>query len=205
MIAIGAVVGDWTGGSALLQPCYHVLNGLPYTLIMRVAQGLECGSHAAAPAVHTIRRVVHRYPSWSRGCWMCLFRSSSRSGMHATPTCRWLCCKRFVLAHQRPRPAPAGGGEDACTQAGSLRHGEPPQGALAASLTQRDMWVMHSALGRGRGAGGEGVLCIAPMHLIPAPLPASSRWRKVAVCYIKNQLVARVMGEQKRCAPVNQM
>ncbi|HBW66107.1 MAG TPA: hypothetical protein DEF43_02885 [Chloroflexus aurantiacus] len=67
------------------------------------------------------------------------------------------------------------------------------------------MWVMHSALGRGRGAGGEGVLCIAPMHLIPAPLPASSRWRKVAVCYIKNQLVARVMGEQKRCAPVNQM
>jgi hypothetical protein len=63
MIAIGAVVSDRLGGSALHQPCYHMLNGLPYPLFMRVAQGLECGSHAAAPAVLTIRRVVHRYPS----------------------------------------------------------------------------------------------------------------------------------------------
>ena len=29
MIAMGAVVGDWAGGSAPLQPCYHVLDGLP--------------------------------------------------------------------------------------------------------------------------------------------------------------------------------
>ncbi|HBW66361.1 MAG TPA: hypothetical protein DEF43_04200 [Chloroflexus aurantiacus] len=57
--------------SAQLQPCYHVLDGLPYVRIMWVSQGLDCGSHAAAPAVHTIRRVVRRSPSWSRGCWMC--------------------------------------------------------------------------------------------------------------------------------------
>jgi len=68
MIAMGGVLGDWPSGSALLQPCYHVLNGLPYTRIMRVSHGVECGSHAAALAVHTIRRVAYRYPSWSRGC-----------------------------------------------------------------------------------------------------------------------------------------
>ncbi len=67
-IAMGAVVGDWSGDRAQLQPWYHVLNGLPYTRIMGVSRSLECGSHAAAPAVHTIRRVVRRYPSWSRGC-----------------------------------------------------------------------------------------------------------------------------------------
>jgi hypothetical protein len=32
------------------------------------ARHLECGSHAAAPAVLAIRRVGHRSPSWSRGC-----------------------------------------------------------------------------------------------------------------------------------------
>mgnify|MGYP005861006239 CR=1 len=58
------------GGSAQRQPCYHVLDGLPYVRITCVSQGLECGSHAAAPAVLTIRRVVRRSPSWSRGCWM---------------------------------------------------------------------------------------------------------------------------------------
>jgi hypothetical protein len=46
-----------------------------------------------------------------------------------------------VPAHQRSWPAPAGGGDDACTQAGSLRHGE----RLQPDLTQRDMWVMHRA------------------------------------------------------------
>ncbi|ABY35129.1 MAG TPA: hypothetical protein DEF43_16540 [Chloroflexus aurantiacus] len=92
MTVMGTVVGDWPDGSALLQPCYHVLNGLPYPLVMRVAQGLECGSHAAAPAVLTIQRVVHRYPSWSQGCWMCLFRSSSRSGTNA------LTARRHVVA-----------------------------------------------------------------------------------------------------------
>jgi|GEM_PF-1702855 hypothetical protein len=46
-------------------------------------------------------------------------------------------------AHQRPRPAPAGGGGDTCTQAGSLRHRE----RLDPDLTQRDMWVMHSPSG----------------------------------------------------------
>ncbi|HBW68340.1 MAG TPA: hypothetical protein DEF43_14525, partial [Chloroflexus aurantiacus] len=43
--AIGAVVGDWPGGRAPLQPCQHVLDGLPYPLVMRVAHGVECGSH----------------------------------------------------------------------------------------------------------------------------------------------------------------
>ncbi|HBW68548.1 MAG TPA: hypothetical protein DEF43_15650 [Chloroflexus aurantiacus] len=68
MIAIGAMLGDWPGDSAPLQPCQHVLDGLPYTRIMCVSHSLECGSHAAAPAVLTIRRVAYRYPSWSRGC-----------------------------------------------------------------------------------------------------------------------------------------
>ena len=62
MIAMGGVLGDWPSGSALLQPCYHVLNGLPYTRIMRMSNSLECGSHAAAPAVHTIRRGLQRTP-----------------------------------------------------------------------------------------------------------------------------------------------
>jgi hypothetical protein len=65
MIAMGAVVDDWHGGSAPLQPCQHVLNGLPYTRIMCVSRSLACGSHAAAPAVLTIRRVVERCPGWS--------------------------------------------------------------------------------------------------------------------------------------------
>ncbi|GIV92493.1 MAG: hypothetical protein KatS3mg056_1202 [Chloroflexus sp.] len=42
-------------------------------------------------------------------------------------------------AQQRPQPAPAGDGENASTQASSLRHGE----RLQPSLTQRDMWVMR--------------------------------------------------------------
>ncbi|RMG45957.1 MAG: hypothetical protein D6716_18735 [Chloroflexi bacterium] len=71
MIAMDAVVGDWSGDSAQLQPCQHVLDGLPYPLGMHVSHGLECGSHAAAPAVLTIRRVAHRYPSWSWRYWMC--------------------------------------------------------------------------------------------------------------------------------------
>jgi hypothetical protein len=68
MIAIGAVLGDRLGDSAPLQPCRHVLDGLPYTLIIRVSRRLECGSQAAAPAVLTIRRVAYRYPSRSRRC-----------------------------------------------------------------------------------------------------------------------------------------
>ena len=79
-------------------------------------------------------------PSWSRGCWMGSCRSSRPSGMHAIPARRRLCCKRFVPAHQRPRPAPDGGGDDAGTRASSPRHGERWQ----SGLTQRDMWVMHS-------------------------------------------------------------
>ncbi|HBW65863.1 MAG TPA: hypothetical protein DEF43_01590 [Chloroflexus aurantiacus] len=71
MIAMGAVVGDWPGGSAPLQPCYHMPDGLPYARIMCVSRGMECGSHAAAAAVLTIRRVPHRSPSWSRRYWMC--------------------------------------------------------------------------------------------------------------------------------------
>jgi hypothetical protein len=52
-----------------------VLDELFYPLVMRVSQGVECGSHAAAPAVPTIWRVARRYPSWSWGCWMCSFQS----------------------------------------------------------------------------------------------------------------------------------
>ncbi|GIV87230.1 MAG: hypothetical protein KatS3mg054_1259 [Chloroflexus sp.] len=79
---------SWPGGSAPLQPCRHVLDGLPFPLVMHVSRCLACGSHAAAPAVLTIQRVVHRYSSWSRGCWICLCRSSSRSGMNALPARR---------------------------------------------------------------------------------------------------------------------
>jgi hypothetical protein len=65
MIAMDAVVGDWSGGSAPLWPCQHVLDGLPYPLVMRVSRSLECGSHAAALSALTIRRVVERCPGWS--------------------------------------------------------------------------------------------------------------------------------------------
>ncbi|MGQ9874614.1 MAG: hypothetical protein ACUVSL_05070 [Chloroflexus sp.] len=51
---------DWPSGKALLQPCRHVLDGLPYLLGMRVSRSLECGSHAAAPAALTIRRMAYR-------------------------------------------------------------------------------------------------------------------------------------------------
>jgi hypothetical protein len=68
MIAMDAVVGDWPGGSAPRQPCRHVLDGLPYPLVMRVSRGVACGSHAAVAAALTIQRVAYRYPSWSRGC-----------------------------------------------------------------------------------------------------------------------------------------
>ncbi len=35
----------------------HALDRLPYPLVMRVLRCLECGSHAAAPAVLRARRV----------------------------------------------------------------------------------------------------------------------------------------------------
>ncbi|RMG45903.1 MAG: hypothetical protein D6716_19155 [Chloroflexi bacterium] len=88
MIAMGAVLSDWPSGNAPLQPCHHVLDGLPYPLVMRVSRRLECGSHAAAPAVLAIQRVAYRYPSWSRGGWMGSCRSSRRSGMKAIPARR---------------------------------------------------------------------------------------------------------------------
>ncbi len=69
MIAMGAGLSDWPGGNAPLQPCQHVLDGLPYPLVMRGLRSLECGSHAAAAAALVSRRVAYRYPSWSRGCW----------------------------------------------------------------------------------------------------------------------------------------
>jgi hypothetical protein len=71
MIAMYAIVGNWLGGSVQLQPCYHVPDGLTYVRTMCVAQGLACGSMAAALAVHTIRRMARHYPSWSRQYWMC--------------------------------------------------------------------------------------------------------------------------------------
>ncbi|GIV94967.1 MAG: hypothetical protein KatS3mg056_3676 [Chloroflexus sp.] len=57
-----AVLGDWPDGSAQLQPCYHVLKGLPYARIMCVSRSLACGSPAAAPVVLTIRRGLQRTP-----------------------------------------------------------------------------------------------------------------------------------------------
>jgi hypothetical protein len=51
-------------------------------------------------------------------------------------------------AHQRPRPASFGDGEDASTRAGSPRHEERWQ----FGLTQRDIWVMHSRWGEAIGA-----------------------------------------------------
>ncbi len=74
--------------SRRMTTCQHVLDGLPDPLVIHVSRSLECGSMAVATAVHTIRRVAHRYPSWSRECWMCSFRSSSRSGMNAIPALR---------------------------------------------------------------------------------------------------------------------
>ncbi|HBW67621.1 MAG TPA: hypothetical protein DEF43_10755 [Chloroflexus aurantiacus] len=65
MIAMGAVVGDWPGDSAPTQPCRHVLDGLPYPPIMHVSHSVECGSHTAAAAALTIRRVAERCPGWS--------------------------------------------------------------------------------------------------------------------------------------------
>jgi hypothetical protein len=62
MIAMYAVLVDWPGDSVQLQPCYRVLDGLPYAPVMCVSQGLECGSHAAAPAALTIRRGLQRTP-----------------------------------------------------------------------------------------------------------------------------------------------
>ena len=50
--------------------CYHVPDGLPYPLVMRVSQYLECGSHAAAPAVLAITWRSWRFP-----------RSSAPSGI----------------------------------------------------------------------------------------------------------------------------
>ena len=70
MIAMDAVVGDWPGDSAPLQPCRHVLDGLPYPLVMHVSHGLACGSIAAAPAVLAIRWRLQRLP-----------RSSAPSGI----------------------------------------------------------------------------------------------------------------------------
>ncbi|MGQ9527744.1 hypothetical protein [Chloroflexus sp.] len=62
---MSAIVDDWPSSNVLLQPCRHVLDGLPYPLGMRVSRSLECGSMAAAAAVLTIRRVASRSPSWS--------------------------------------------------------------------------------------------------------------------------------------------
>ncbi len=138
---MGAVVDDWPSGNALLQPCRHVLDGLPYPPGMRVSRSLECGSHAAAPAVLTIRCVAYRYPSWSLGCRMCSYRSSSRSGMHAIPARGRLVVRDSCLRTSGHGRHPTKVERNASTQAGSLRHVEH----LQPGLTQRDMWVMHSS------------------------------------------------------------
>ncbi|HBW65794.1 MAG TPA: hypothetical protein DEF43_01225, partial [Chloroflexus aurantiacus] len=87
--------------------------------------------------------------SWSRGCWMCSCRSSSRSGIHATPARRRIVapgsCLRTSGCGQH-LPAMAGmlaRRLEAC--ATESRHGEHVQ----TCLTQRDMWVMHREAGEG--------------------------------------------------------
>jgi len=40
--------------------CHHALDVLPCPLVIRVLRGMECGSHAAAAAVLTIRRMARR-------------------------------------------------------------------------------------------------------------------------------------------------
>ncbi|HBW65971.1 MAG TPA: hypothetical protein DEF43_02155 [Chloroflexus aurantiacus] len=42
-------------GREKLKPYHNALDWLPCPLVMRVARRLECGSHAAAAAVLTIR------------------------------------------------------------------------------------------------------------------------------------------------------
>jgi|FLYL01.1.fsa_nt_gi hypothetical protein len=42
------------------RQCHHSLDWVPYPLVMRVSQRVECDSDAAAPAVLTIRRVSRR-------------------------------------------------------------------------------------------------------------------------------------------------
>jgi hypothetical protein len=103
-----------------------------------------------ASRAHDLARGIP-FPILVTGCWMRSCRSSSRSGMHAIPAHRRLDCERFVPVHQRSRPAPAGGGDNAGTRAGSPRHRE----YLQSGLTQRDMWVMHSPLGAGTGDAGQ--------------------------------------------------
>ncbi|HBW66014.1 MAG TPA: hypothetical protein DEF43_02385 [Chloroflexus aurantiacus] len=47
-------------GRAKLRSCHHALDWLPLPVVMRVVRGVECGSHAAAAAVPTIRCVSYR-------------------------------------------------------------------------------------------------------------------------------------------------
>ncbi|GIV86504.1 MAG: hypothetical protein KatS3mg054_0533 [Chloroflexus sp.] len=147
MMAIGVGLSDWPGGSTSLQPYWHVLDGLPYPLVMHVSHGMACGSHAAAPAVLTIRRMAYRSPSWSRGCWMCLFRSSSQSGMNAIPVRRRLVvpgsCLRTSGHGQHLTAVAMTPARELEARATGSRHRDRWQ----SSLTQRDMWGMH------RGAG----------------------------------------------------
>ncbi len=66
---------------------------------VRVSHGLECGSHAAAPAVLTIRRVAYRSPFWSRGA------ESARADPRVGQACmRYLHVE--VLLHQVRACAP---------------------------------------------------------------------------------------------------
>ena len=57
-----AVLGDWPGGGAPLQPCQPVLDELLYPFVIRVSRSVACGSHAVAPAVLTIQRGLQRPP-----------------------------------------------------------------------------------------------------------------------------------------------
>ncbi|GIV95125.1 MAG: hypothetical protein KatS3mg056_3834 [Chloroflexus sp.] len=121
--------------------------------------------------------------------------------MHAIPVRRRLCCKRFVPMHQRSRPAPDGDGDDASTQAGSLRHGEHVQ----PGLTQRDMWVIHSQRGEvGRGSGNDvsgrkplvpnSTRCREPVQGCNIPPASGMAYR----CQVKSEPEARAPSSQGR-------
>jgi len=138
--------------------------GYRYRPVLPVTQRLECGSHAAAPAVLAITGGWQRLlcgPRGRRGCSAYLAFDHPRSHILTNTVHHrqkpWATSQSvgrgrgagFSPAHQRPPPAPASGGDDAGTRAGRPRHGE----RLQPSLTQRDMWVMHSPQ-RGRAGVG---------------------------------------------------
>ncbi|HBW69248.1 MAG TPA: hypothetical protein DEF43_19280 [Chloroflexus aurantiacus] len=62
LIANASISGSQAAGMAARKAadhhrCHHALDWLPCPLVMHVLRGVECGSHAAAPAVLCARCV----------------------------------------------------------------------------------------------------------------------------------------------------